>query len=100
MRNVRNFYGELSKENATPDFDHPYNVALVHRQNAIKILECFKQYNQWLLGRIVEFWKSNLPKLKDTETLKKKLLETISDQNREFVSALITTQQFTNYVSQ
>lgn len=88
-----------------PDYDHPYNTSAIHRKAAQKMLECFKQYTEWVLSRVTDFCKQHKAKHPPPEkepqvasqALKKLFLETVSDSNRPFVSALISTQQFSMY---
>jgi len=82
------------KKNVIPEYDHPFNVSPLHRKAASKMLECFRQYTDWILGRVMEYFKNNRSMMNELDQLKKNFLKTVSDSNRPFVSALIDTQQF------
>lgn len=93
LRNLKDYYPELMKKNVIPEYDHPYNVSPLHRKAASKMLDCFRVYTDWILGKMMEYFKNNKSE-SDLEQQKKNFLKSVSDSNRPFVSALIATQQF------
>jgi hypothetical protein len=90
---------ELAKGNTSPDYDHPYNLSTSHRQAASQIIAAFNHYTEWLLKQVIKFWKANAEAIPDIETRKTRFLTTVSDSNRPFVKAFISTQQFSTFVN-
>ena len=84
----------FSRTSNSSSFRNAFDALPEQKSTSLQCFVCFKSYTSWLTGKVTEHFKSSDPPPKNPKELRQSFLPGVTQQNRPFVDAFLSNQNF------